>query len=145
MVEIKNSSVYHHFFIDALYEAGMVLKGTEVKSIRAGKLSFNDAFCVIYDNEVWVKSLYIGEYSHGNLNNHVPAADRKLLLQKREIRKIISKLKEKGYTLVPVRVFENENRLLKMEIGLAKGKKLYDKRETLKKKDIEREIQRYVK
>lgn len=145
MVEIKNSSVYHHFFIDALYEAGMVLKGTEVKSIRAGKLSFNDAFCVIYNNEVFVKSLYIGEYSHGNLNNHVPTADRKLLLQKREIRKIISKLKEKGYTLVPVRVFENEDRLLKMEIGLAKGKKLYDKRETLKKKDIEREIQRYVK
>lgn len=145
MNEIKNRSVYHEYFIDMKYEAGMVLQGTEVKSIRGGKVSFNDSYCLVHKNEIWIKSLHIAEYSHGNLNNHAPLRDRKLLLQKKEIRKIETKLKEKGYTLVPLRMFLNEKGLVKMEIGLAKGKKLHDKRETLRKKDVEREMKRFIK
>jgi SsrA-binding protein len=123
----------------------MVLTGTEVKSIREGKVSFNDSYCLLHKGEVFVKSLHIAEYSHGNINNHQPDRDRKLLLQKREIRKIESKLKEKGYTLVPLRIYFNEKGLAKMDIGLGKGKKLHDKRETLRKKDVEREMKRYIK
>jgi len=123
----------------------MVLMGTEVKSIRQGKVSFNDSYCLLHKGEVFVKSLHIAEYSHGNINNHEPSRDRKLLLRNREIRKIESKLKEKGYTLVPLRIYFNEKGLAKMDIGLGKGKKLHDKRETLRKKDIEREMKRYIK
>ena len=123
----------------------MVLQGTEVKSIRQGKVSFNDSYCLIQKGEVWIKSLHIAEYSHGNLNNHEPSRDRKLLLNKKEIKKIESKLKEKGYTLVPLRMFFNDKGFIKMEIGLAKGKKLHDKRETLRKKDVDREIKRLLK
>lgn len=145
VIDIKNRSAYHHYFIDAKYEAGMVLLGTEVKSLRQGKASFNDSYCIIHKGEIWVKSLHIAEYSHGTVNNHDPLRDRKLLLNKREINKIIAKLKEKGYTLIPLRIFFNEKNLAKIEIGLAKGKKLYDKRETLKKRDTEREIKRLLK
>jgi SsrA-binding protein len=145
LMEIKNRPVYHEFFIDAKYEAGMVLLGTEVKSIRAGKVSFNDSYCLIHKGEIWIKSLHIAEYSHGNINNHEAMRDRKLLLQKKEIKKIESKLKEKGYTLVPLRIYLNEKGLFKIEIGLAKGKKLHDKRETLRQKDVEREMKRYLK
>lgn len=143
--EIKNRSVYHEYFIDTKYEAGMVLLGTEVKSIRTGKVSFNDSYCLLHKGEILVKSLHIAEYSHGNLNNHDPLRDRKLLLRKREIKKIEAKLKEKGYTLVPLRIYFNEKSLVKMEIGLAKGKKMHDKRETIKQKDVEREMKRYLK
>ncbi|MEO5562179.1 MAG: SsrA-binding protein SmpB [Chitinophagaceae bacterium] len=145
MSEIKNRSAYHEFFIDAKYEAGMVLVGTEVKSIRGGKVSFNDSYCLLHKGEIWLKSLHIAEYSHGNLNNHDPVRDRKLLLKKKEISKIESKLKEKGYTLVPLRMYFNDKNLVKIEIGLAKGKKLHDKRETIKQKDVEREMKRYLK
>lgn len=144
-MEIKNRSAYHEYFIDAKYEAGIVLLGTEVKSIRNGKVSFNDSYCLLHKGEVWIKSLHIAEYSHGNLNNHEPMRDRKLLLQKKEIKRIESKLKEKGYTLIPLRMYFNEKALVKIEIGLAKGKKLYDKRETIKQKDVEREMKRYLK
>lgn len=123
----------------------MVLLGTEVKSIRGGKVSFNDSYCQIHKEEVWLKSLHIAEYSHGNINNHDPVRDRKLLLEKREIRKIQAKLKEKGYTLVPLRIYFNEKSLAKIEIGLARGKKLHDKRETIRQKDTEREMKRYLK
>ena len=145
MSEIKNRSAYHEYFIDTKYEAGMVLLGTEVKSIRTGKVSFNDSYCLIHKGEIWIKSLHIAEYSHGNLNNHDPVRDRKLLLQKREISKIESKLKEKGYTLIPLRMFINEKNLVKIEIGLARGKKLHDKRESIKQKDVEREMKRFLK
>jgi SsrA-binding protein len=144
-MEIKNRSAYHEYFIDAKYEAGMVLQGTEVKSIRNGKVSFNDSYCLLHQQEIWIKSLHIAEYSHGNINNHEPARDRKLLLRKKEIKKIESKLKEKGYTLIPLRIYFNEKSMVKMEIGLAKGKKLHDKRETIKQKDVEREMKRYIK
>lgn len=143
-MEIKNRSAFHEYFIDNTYVAGMVLTGTEVKSLRAGKASFNDSYCQIYKGEIWVKNLHISEYSHGTVNNHNPLRDRKLLLQKREIRKIESRLKEKGYTLIPLRIFFNEKNLIKMEIGLARGKKLHDKRETIKKRDVEREIRRHL-
>ena len=145
MAEIKNRSAYHEFFIDAKYEAGMVLLGTEVKSIRAGKVSFNDSYCLLDKGEMWLKSLHIAEYSHGNINNHDPVRDRKLLLKKREIRKIEGKLKEKGYTLIPLRVFFNEKNLAKLEFGLAKGKKMHDKRESIKQKDVEREMKKFIK
>lgn len=144
-MEIKNRSIYHEFFIDQKYEAGMVLLGTEVKSLRAGKASFNDSYCILHKGELWLKSLHIAEYSHGTVNNHDPLRDRKLLLQKREIAKIAAKLKEKGYTLVPLRIFLNDKRLIKIEIGLAKGKKMHDKRESIRQKDVEREMKRYLK
>jgi SsrA-binding protein len=139
---IENRSAYHHYFIDQKYTAGMVLRGTEVKSIRDGKVSFNDSYCLFDHGELWVKSLHIAEYRFGTYANHIPTADRKLLLTKRELRRIEQKLKEKGFTLIPLKIFFNEKGMAKMEIGLARGKKLYDKRETLKKKDVEREIKR---
>ncbi|HEX5652455.1 MAG TPA: SsrA-binding protein SmpB [Chitinophagaceae bacterium] len=145
MAEIKNRSAYFEYFIDDKYEAGIVLLGTEVKSIRAGRVSFNDSYCLVHKGEIWIKSLHIAEYSHGTAYNHDPLRDRKLLLQKREIRKIESKLKEKGYTLVPLRLFINDKNLVKVEIGLARGKKLYDKRETIRQKDAEREMKRLLK
>ena len=123
----------------------MVLLGTEVKSLRDGKASFNDSYCIIDKGEIWLKSLHISPYSHGTVNNHDPDRDRKLLLQKREIKRIQAKLKEKGYTLVPLKIFMNENAFVKIEIGLAKGKKLYDKRESIKKKDQDREMKRFLK
>jgi SsrA-binding protein len=142
MTALNNRQALHEYFIDAKYEAGMVLLGTEVKSLRDGKASFNDSYCVLNKGEVWVKSLHIAQYSHGTVNNHDPLRDRKLLLQKREIKKIEAKLKEKGYTLIPLKIFFNSKGLAKIEIGLARGKKLFDKRETLKKKEATREMQR---
>jgi SsrA-binding protein len=145
MTEIRNRSAYHDYFIDTKYVAGIVLLGTEVKSLREGKASFNDSFCVIHQGEIWIRSLHIAQYSHGTMNNHDPLRERKLLLQKREIKKIESKLKEKGYTLVPLRMFLNEKNLVKIEFGLAKGKKLHDKRESIRQKDVEREMKRHSK
>ena len=105
----------------------MVLLGTEVKSLREGKASFNDSFCVIHDGEVFIKSLHIAPYSHGSHSNHEPLRDRKLLLSKKEIGRSASALKEKGYTLVPLKIFFSEKGLIKIEIGLGRGKKQYDK------------------
>ena len=144
-MEIKNRSAYYEYFIDDKYIAGMVLLGTEVKSLRAGRASFNDSYCLFDKGELWIKSLHIAEYSHGTVNNHDPVRDRKLLLSKREIKKWQNKIKEKGYTIIPLRIFFTENNLLKIEIGLAKGKKLHDKRETIKQRDSDRELKRYIK
>ncbi|NCT95397.1 MAG: SsrA-binding protein SmpB [Chitinophagaceae bacterium] len=143
--EMNNRQAYYNYYIETKYVAGIVLLGTEVKSIRDGKVSFNDAFCLFDDGELWVRGLYIAEYSHGTTNNHIAVHDRKLLLQKRELKKIQAQLKEKGYTVVPLRVFLNEKNLVKVEIGLGKGKKLHDKRETIKSRDVEKEIKRYLK
>lgn len=145
MAELKNRAAYHEYFIDAKYEAGMVLLGTEVKSLREGKASFADSYCLIDKGAVWLKSLHIAGYSHGTANNHDPLRDRKLLLKKREITKIAAKLKEKGFTLVPLRIYFSEKGLAKIEIGLARGKKLHDKRESIRQKDVEREMKRYLK
>ena len=144
-MEIKNRSAYFEYYVDDKYVAGMALLGTEVKSLRAGRASFNDSYCLFQEGELWVKSLHIAEYSHGTYNNHNPLRDRKLLLQKRELKKLQSKIKEKGYTIIPLRIYFTENNLAKLEVGLAKGKKLHDKRETIKARDTEREMKRFVK
>lgn len=142
--EFNNRQAYFNYFIDNKYDAGIVLLGTEVKSIRDGKLSFNDAFCIIDNNEMWLRGLYIGEYKLGTANNHIAVHDRKLLLQKKEIRKLQTATKEKGLTIIPLKVFLNDKNLVKVEIGVAKGKKLFDKRETIKQRDNDREIKKYL-
>lgn len=144
-MEIRNRNAFHEYFIEDKYSAGMVLTGTEVKSVREGKVSFNDSYCLLHKGELWVKSLHIAEYSHGTSSNHDPVQDRKLLLQKRELKKLEGKIKEKGYTVVPLRIFFNEKGFAKMEVGLGKGKKLYDKRETIRQRDTEREMKRHLK
>lgn len=144
-MEIKNRSAYFEYFIDDKYVAGIVLTGTEVKSLRQGKANFNDSYCLFQKGELYIRSFHISEYSHGTINNHDPVRERKLLLNKRELKKMEAKIKEKGYTIVPLRLFFNEKNLVKLEIGLAKGKKLHDKRETIKQRDTDREIKRYLK
>ncbi|WP_037361111.1 SsrA-binding protein SmpB [Asinibacterium sp. OR53] len=143
--EMNNRQAYFNYYIEDKYVAGIALLGTEVKSIRDGKVSFNDAFCLFDDGELWVRGLYIAEYSHGTTNNHIAVHDRKLLLTKRELKKMEATLKDKGVTIVPLRVFLNDKNLVKVEIGLAKGKKLHDKRETIKNRDADREIKRHLK
>jgi SsrA-binding protein len=145
MTEIRNRSAYHDYFIEEKYDAGMVLAGTEVKSIREGKVSFADSFCIFFMSELWVRNLHIAEYRFGTTNNHLAVHDRKLLLNRKELRKLENKLKDKGYTIVPLRIFLSDKGLIKMEIGLARGKKLYDKRETIKERDTQREIKRFLK
>ncbi|MFL5774121.1 MAG: SsrA-binding protein SmpB [Flavisolibacter sp.] len=145
MIEIKNRQAFYEYYIDDKYVAGIVLTGTEVKSLREGKASFNDSFCVVHKSELYIRSFHISEYSHGTVNNHDPVRERKLLLTKREIKKVEAKMKEKGYTIIPLRLFFNEKNLVKVEIGLAKGKKLHDKRDTIKQRDTEREMKRYIK
>ncbi|HEY4935148.1 MAG TPA: SsrA-binding protein SmpB [Puia sp.] len=145
MTEIRNRSAYHEYFIEEKYDAGMVLTGTEVKSIREGKVSFADSFCMFFKSELWVRNLHIAEYRFGTTNNHIAVHDRKLLLNRAELRKLENKLKDKGYTIIPLRIFLSEKGLVKMEIGLARGKKLYDKRETIKERDTQREIKRFLK
>ena len=145
MTEIRNRQAYYDYFIDDKYDAGMVLTGTEVKSLRQGRASFNDSYCIVNKGELWLKSLHIAEYTHGTASNHDPLRERKLLLNKKEIRKIESKIKEKGITVVPLRIFFSEKGLAKMEIGLGKGKKMYDKRETIKQRDTQREMKKFLK
>lgn len=143
--EFNNRQAYYNYFIDNKNEAGIVLLGTEVKSIREGKLSFNDAFCLLDNNEIWLRGLYIGEYKLGTTNNHIAVHDRKLLLKSREIKKLQAATKEKGLTIIPLKVYINDKNLVKVEIGVAKGKKLHDKRETIKQRDNDREIRQYLK
>ncbi len=140
----KNRPATFEFQIEDRLTAGMVLTGSEIKSIRNGKLSFKDSFCHIQNGEIWVKNLYIGEYHNSGYAGHEPERDRKLLLQAREIRKWQQKVKEKGYTIVPLSVFINDRGLAKMEIGLGKGKKLHDKRQTIKNRDLDREMRRFT-
>jgi SsrA-binding protein len=142
MSEIKNRSAYHDYFIEDKYDAGMVLAGTEVKSIREGKVSFADSFCTFQDGELWVKNMHIAEYRMGTTNNHLSVHDRKLLLTKRELRKLEGKTKDKGYTIVPLRIFFSEKGFAKLEIGLGRGKKLYDKRDSIKQRDTNKERKR---
>lgn len=144
-MEIKNRSAFFEYFIEDKYTAGIVLTGTEVKSLRSGKASFNDSYCIFHKGELFIRSLHITEYSHGSANNHDPMRERKLLLNKKELRKMEGKIKEKGYTIVPLRIFFNENNIAKLEIGLGKGKKLHDKRESIRQRDVEREMKRYIK
>ncbi len=144
-MELKNRSAYYEYHIEDKLVAGMVLAGTEVKSIREGKVSFTDAYCFFHKNELWIKGLHIAEYRLGTANNHKAVHDRKLLLTKRELKKWQTKIKEKGFTIVPLLIFFSEKNLVKLEIGLGRGKKLHDKRETMKDRDAKRELKRYIK
>lgn len=143
--EMNNRQAFYNYYIDDRYVAGIVLLGSEVKSIREGKLSFNDAYCFFDKGELWIKGLYIGEYSRGTVNNHIAVHDRKLLLSKKELKKWEGKMKDKGLTIVPLRVFFSEKQLVKIEIGLARGKKLHDKRDTIRTREVDREIKRHLR
>ena len=143
--EMNNRQAYFNYHIEDKYVAGIVLLGTEVKSLREGKISFNDSFCLFDKGELWLRGLYIAEYGLGTANNHTAVHDRKLLLTSREIKRLQNVIKEKGLTIAPLRVFFNERNLVKVEIGVAKGTKLHDKRETIKKRDTEKEIKRFRK
>ncbi len=145
MIELKNRSAFHTYHIEDTYVAGMVLAGTEVKSIREGKVSFADAYCFFLKGELWLKGLHIAEYRLGTSNNHMAVHDRKLLLNRKELRKLEAKTREKGFTIVPLRIFFNEKSIAKMEIGIGRGKKLHDKRETIKARETDREIKRHLK
>lgn len=139
-----NRKALHEYAVVQSYEAGIVLQGTEVKSLRIGNVNFIDSYAVVTNGEVFLIGAHIGIYEHGNINNHEPTRTRKLLLNKNEIRKINQKIKEKGLTLVPLRLYFKDGRV-KVEIALAKGKKLYDKREDIAKRDLKRDQERKFK
>lgn len=141
----NNKKARHEFFIDEVIETGLVLKGTEVKSIRMGKANIKESYAVIKDGEVFIQGMNITPYEMGNRYNPDPVRTRKLLLHKREINKLIGLTQQKGYTLVPLRLYLNDKGLVKLEIGVARGKKLHDKRHDLAKKDANRDIQRALR
>lgn len=140
----NNKKARHEYFIEQEYEAGIALKGTEVKSLRLGKASVTEAFCQIRNGEVFIYGMHISPYEQGNRNNVDPLRTRKLLLHRREINKLIGATKEKGYTIIPLSVYL-KNGLVKVKIGLAKGKKLHDKRDTIAKRDSDRRIQQALR
>lgn len=142
---IKNRPATFEYAIDDKLTAGIVLTGSEIKSVREGKVSFNDSYCFFHKGELWIKSLHIAEYVNAGYAGHDPTRERKLLLSKRELSKWEQKLKTKGYTIVPLAMFVNDRGFAKLDIGLGKGKKQHDKRESIKKRDVDREIKRYLK
>lgn len=144
-IEIKNKRAWHDYNILETYIAGIQLTGTEIKSIRNGKANLSDAYCYFTKGELYVKNMHISEYSHGSIFNHDPKRERKLLLHKNELIKLERKVKERGVTIIPLKLFINERGLAKLEIALARGKKIYDKRESIKQKDLQREIERLSK
>jgi len=140
----NNKKVFHDYFVEETYEAGLVLHGTEVKSLRMGKCSIKEAFVQVEKGEIFVVGMHVSPYEKGNIFNKDPLRTRKLLMHKAEINKLFGKCKEKGYTLMPLQVYFKDGRA-KMEIGLCKGKKLYDKRDDITKKDMRRETERDFK
>ena len=144
-VNIKNKKAAFEYFFIETFTAGIVLTGTEIKSIRAGKASLVDAYCMIVNGEMWVKGMNVSPYFYGSYNNHVMKRDRKLLLTRREIARLESATKQTGYTIVPVLVFIDEHGRAKVDIALCKGKKAFDKRQTLKEKEDRREMDRAMK
>ncbi len=141
-MEISNRKAYHDYFFETKYIAGIALSGTEVKSLRSGKASFIDSYCYFHHGELFVKNLHISEYSYGTYNNHEPMQERKLLLNRKELTKLEAKTKEKGYSIIPLKIFLTEKGIFKLEIGLGKGKKSYDKREVIKERESDRDIKR---
>ncbi|MFG6424053.1 MAG: SsrA-binding protein SmpB [Paramuribaculum sp.] len=141
-VNIKNRRATFDYAIGDTFTAGIVLTGTEIKSIRQGKASLADTFCYVDRGEVWVKNMYIAEYFYGSYNNHSTRRDRKLLLSRKEIRTLEKTGKESGFTIVPLRLFVNDRGLAKLVIGVARGKKEYDKRQSIKERDDKRAIAR---
>ena len=141
----ENRKAYHDYFIDETFETGIALTGTEVKSLRENRASLRESFATVRAGEVWLHGVHISPYSHGNRGNVDPDRPRKLLLHKSEIRYLIGKTKEKGFTLVPLKMYFAENGLAKLELGLVRGKKLYDKRDTIAKRDQERDVERALR
>jgi SsrA-binding protein len=142
---VTNRKAYHDYFIEEKFEAGMVLQGTEVKSLRDGRANLQDSYASVKDGEVFLHHCHISPYSHGNIMNHDPLRVRKLLLHKKEIDKLLGKTQQKGLTLVPLRIYFSPRGQAKIELGLAKGKKLYDRRETIKAREAGREVERAIK
>ena len=140
-VIVTNRKALHDYSILERYEAGLVLKGTEVKSLRDGNANLQDGYALIKGREVWLIGLHINPFEKGNINNHEPKRERKLLLHRKEIRKLLGKVSEQGLTLVPLRLYFRNN-IVKVELGLTRGKKSYDKREAIKERDVERRIRR---
>jgi len=141
-ISIKNrkASYEYHFFDN--YTAGIVLTGTEIKSIRKSEASIREAYCIFLDEELWVIKMHIAQYLEGSYNNHEPTRDRKLLLAKKELKKLLTKSEDKGLTIIPLRLFINDRGYAKLDIAMAKGKKLYDKRQDIKARDMKREMER---
>jgi SsrA-binding protein len=144
-IYIKNKKAYFEYHILDKYVAGIQLLGTEIKSIREGKANINDAFCTFINNQLYVRNLHISEYSFGSFYNHEAKRDRVLLLNKKELKKLLTKGEEKGFTIVPLALFISERGFAKLEIGLAQGKKTFDKRETMKERDSKIELSRVLK
>ena len=144
-VVATNRKAFHDYFIEERYEAGMMLHGTEVKSLREGRVNLQDSYASVRGSEVFLHQCHISPYSHGNIMNHDPTRVRKLLLHKAEIHKLLGKTQQKGLTLVPLRIYFTKRGYAKVELGLAKGKKLYDRRETIKSREAEREVERAIK
>ncbi|MGL4411300.1 MAG: SsrA-binding protein SmpB [Bacteroidales bacterium] len=144
-INIKNKRASHDYSLTEQFVAGIVLTGTEIKSIRLGKASLVDTYCIFENDELWVKGMHIAEYFYGSYNNHVARRDRKLLLNKKELDKLRRLTKETGYTIVPTKLFINEKGLAKLVIYTAKGKKEYDKRDSLREKDDRRDMDRAMK
>lgn len=140
----KNPVAHHNYFIESTIEAGIVLSGTEIKSIRSGKVNLKDSYAIIKNGEVFVLALHISPYEHGNIYNKDPLRNRKLLLNKREIFRLTGLTQQKGYSLIPISLYFKNN-LVKLELGIGKGKKLYDKREDIAKKDAQRNIERTLR
>lgn len=143
-INIKNRRATYDYAITETFTAGIVLTGTEIKSLRQGKASLVDTFCLVDNGEVWVKNMYIAEYFYGTYNNHATRRDRKLLLNRKEIAKIEKSGKESGFTIVPLRLFINDRGLAKLVIGIARGKKEYDKRQSIKEREDKRTMARIM-
>ena len=144
-MKIENRKAHHEYSILQTFVCGIVLQGSEVKSLRAGKGNISDAYCYVSKGEIWMKNSHISKFESDRFTNHEEKRERKLLLNKREIRKIEQELQIQGITLIPLKIFSNEHNLLKLEIGICKGKKLYDKRNDIKDRDNERELDRIKK
>lgn len=142
---MQNKKAYHDYFIEDTYEAGLELFGTEVKSVRAGKCSIRESYVEVKRGEAFIVGMNISPYEMGNIYNRDPLRDRKLLLHKREIRALLEARAKDGYTLVPTKVYLSDRGLVKLEVAVAKGKKLYDKRESIQKRDVERKIKKEIK
>ncbi len=144
-VNIKNRKAHFNYEIGDTFTAGMVLTGTEIKSIREGKASLTDSYCIVDHGEVWIKGMHVSEYFYGSYNNHVARRDRKLLLSKKEIAKIEKESSDAGFTIVPLRIFISDKGFAKIVIGIGKGKKSFDKRQTIKEREEKRNIDRFFK
>ena len=144
IIEIKNKKAEYQYFLIDSYSAGLVLTGTEIKSIREGRANLADAYCVFIGNELYVRQMHISEYRFGSWLNHPAKRDRKLLLNRKELRKLQNKIKERGYTIIPPLLYVNPKGYAKIDIALARGKKFFDKRETIKEKDTRRDMERQL-